>query len=241
MSDMYGVEKETFIEQKDEVIYQALLNAMVEQQLLPGTRLPEEALAEVFGVSRTGVRKVLQRLATVQMITLLPKRGAVVATPSADEAREILLTRSLIECANLPAVIAHCQPPHLAALETLIAAEERAHQDRNGAEAIRLSGAFHVQLQAISANQVLTGLLSQLVRRSSLVIAAYGAPWQQGCRCHDHRALLTRLRDRDLAGLTQAMQQHFDDITASLRFDRDDTQLPDFSKLFSHLRSGGAA
>jgi DNA-binding FadR family transcriptional regulator len=28
-----------------------------------GSKLPEEALAEVFGVSRTGIRKVLQRLA----------------------------------------------------------------------------------------------------------------------------------------------------------------------------------
>jgi DNA-binding GntR family transcriptional regulator len=47
---------------KDESIYQALMT-IVEHQLLPGSKLPEEALAEVFGVSRTGIRKVLQRLA----------------------------------------------------------------------------------------------------------------------------------------------------------------------------------
>ncbi|MCA7013029.1 GntR family transcriptional regulator [Dickeya dadantii] len=239
MSDMYGVGKETFFEQKDEVIYQALLNAIVEHQLLPGARLPEEALAEVFGVSRTGIRKVLQRLATVQMVTLLPKRGAQVATPTVEEAREIFQTRSLMECANLPAVIAHCQPPHLAALETLMAAEEKAHQDRNGPEAIRLSAAFHIQLQAISGNSVLTGMVSQLTLRSSLVIAAYGAPWQQGCRCHDHHDLLTLLRNQDLAALTTAMQQHFDDIVASLRFGGDGAATPDFSRLFSHLKPLG--
>lgn len=239
MNDMYGLGKEIFSEQKDDVIYQALLNAIVEHQLLPGARLPEEALAEVFGVSRTGIRNVLQRLATVQMITLLPKRGAQVATPTVDEAREIFQTRSLMECANLPAVLAHCQPPHLAALEALIAAEEKAHQDRNGPEAIRLSAAFHIQLQAISGNGVLTSLVSQLTRRSSLVIAAYGAPWQQCCRCHDHHDLLTLLRNRDLAALTTAMQQHFNEIVASLRFGGDSTATPDFSRLFGHLKPHG--
>lgn len=237
MNDIYGLGQETFFEQKDDVIYQALLNAIVEHQLLPGARLPEEALADAFGVSRTGIRKVLQRLATVQMITLLPKRGAQVATPTVEEAREIFQTRSLMECANLPAVLAHCQPPHLAALEKLMEAEEKAHQDRNGPEAIRLSAAFHIQLQAISGNTVLTGMVSQLTLRSSLLIAAYGAPWQQGCRCHDHQDLLTLLRKGDLQALTAAMQQHFDDIVASLRFGGDSVTTPDFSRLFSQFKA----
>ena len=57
------------LQDKDESIFQALMTAIVEHQLLPGSKLPEEALAEVFGVSRTGIRKVLQRLAAVQMVT----------------------------------------------------------------------------------------------------------------------------------------------------------------------------
>ncbi|WP_313121038.1 GntR family transcriptional regulator, partial [Pantoea septica] len=124
---------------KDESIYQALMNAIVEHQLPPGSKLPEEALAEVFGVSRTGIRKVLQRLAAVQMVTLLPRRGAQVATPGVDEARDIFRTRALIECANLPAVLAHLQPPHLAGLAQRIAQEQQAHDARDGAAAIRLS------------------------------------------------------------------------------------------------------
>jgi DNA-binding GntR family transcriptional regulator len=66
--------------------------------------LPEEALAEVFGVSRTGIRKVLQRLNAVQMVTLTPKRGAQVASPTVEEAQEIFRTRALLEVANLPDV-----------------------------------------------------------------------------------------------------------------------------------------
>ncbi|MFP3335598.1 GntR family transcriptional regulator, partial [Pseudomonas sp. SIMBA_064] len=60
------------------------MNAIVEHQLPPGSKLPEEALSGVFGVSRTGIRKVLQRLAAVQMVTLTPKRGAQVSTPGVE-------------------------------------------------------------------------------------------------------------------------------------------------------------
>ncbi|MFV9685276.1 GntR family transcriptional regulator [Pantoea sp. Ep11b] len=233
MTNKTGQHDAARLQDKDERIYQALMNAIVEHQLPPGSKLPEEALSGVFGVSRTGIRKVLQRLAAVQMVTLTPKRGAQVSTPGVDEAREIFTTRSLIECGNLPAVLAHLQPPHLVALEQLIAQENEAHASHDGPAAIRLSAAFHIQLQAISGNQVLTGMVTSLTQRSSLVIAAYGAPWQRGCRCDDHATLLQRLRARALQPLTEALQHHFDHIVSSLHFERSGETLPDFSRLFA--------
>ena len=130
---------------KDESIYQSLMTAIVEHQLLPGSKLPEEALAEVFGVSRTGIRKVLQRLAAVQVVTLTPKRGAHVASPAVEEAEHIFRTRALLEVANLPDVLAHCQPPHLAALGAIIRQEQQAHEAYDGPAALRPSAAFQIQ------------------------------------------------------------------------------------------------
>ncbi len=219
-------------EDKEQFIWQSLMKAIVEHQLPPGSKLPEEALAEVFGVSRTGIRKVLTRLATVQMITLTPRRGAFVATPDVEESKAIFATRKLIECGNLPQVLAHLQPPHLVGLEKIVKEEDQAHSDQDGAAALRCSAAFHLQLQAISGNAVLTEMLTSLTQRSSLVIATWGAPWQQGCRCHDHATLIDFLRRKDLDALTRAMEHHFDDIVASLRFERSGETLPDFSRLF---------
>lgn len=233
MKSETGLKTASDLSDKDEPIYQALMTAIVEHQLPPGSKLPEEALSEVFGVSRTGIRKVLQRLAAVQMITLTPKRGAQVATPSVEEAQDIFRTRSLLECANLPDVLAHCRGPHLAALEKINQQEQQAHAMHDGAAAIRLSAAFHIQLQAISGNQVLTELVTRLSQRSSLVVAAYGAPWQHGCRCDDHDRLLELLREKALDRLTDALRKHFDHIVASLHFERSGETLPDFARLFA--------
>ncbi|CAK9884253.1 MAG: HTH-type transcriptional repressor RspR [Candidatus Erwinia impunctatus] len=232
-----GLKMASDLNDKDEPIYQALMSAIVEHQLPPGSKLPEEALASAFGISRTGIRKVLQRLAAVQMVVLTPKRGAQVATPGVDEGRDIFRTRAMLECANLDAVIAHCQSPHLNALEKLSEQEKVAHQEHDGAAAIRLSAAFHIQLQAISGNQVLTEMVSRLTQRSSLVIAAYGAPWQQGCRCDDHDNLIALLRKKSLQPLTVAMEQHFSRIMASLHFERTGEVIPDFNQLFAAKRS----
>ncbi|MEJ8322111.1 GntR family transcriptional regulator [Kosakonia sacchari] len=232
MNQQIGLRTPADLEDKEHLIWQSLMTAIVEHQLPPGSKLPEEALAEVFGVSRTGIRKVLTRLATVQMITMTPRRGAFVANPGVEESKAIFTTRKMIECANLPLVLEHLQSPHLAALENIIAQEEEAHQSHDGAAAIRHSAAFHIQLQAISGNAVVTDIITTLAQRSSLVIAAWGAPWQRGCRCDDHDQLITLLRKKDLSGLSEAMAHHFDHIVSSLRFERSGETLPDFARLF---------
>ncbi|WAT01282.1 GntR family transcriptional regulator [Rouxiella chamberiensis] len=235
MTSWNGQNTAYFTEDKDDHIYNALVRSIVEHKLLPGNKLPEEALADAFSVSRTGIRRVLQRLAAVQLVTLLPKRGAHVTTPDAEESRNVFTTRKLLECANMSAVVAHCQSPHLAAMNKLLQEEKRAHEDREGTAAIRLSAAFHVQLQAISGNKVLTETVSQLTLRSSLAIAAWGAPWQQGCRCHDHDDLLELLKQRDAAALAEKMAHHFDTIVASLRFESSEGPTPDFTQIFSEV------
>ena len=233
MSNQHRLQAAPELQDKDESIYQALMTAIVEHQLPPGSKLPEEALAEVFGVSGTGIRKVLQRLATVQMVALTPKRGAQVASPTVEEAQAIFRTRALLEVANLPDVLTRCQPPHLAALEAIIRQEQQAHERYDGPAAIRYSAEFHIQLQAISGNQVLTEMVTRLSQRSSLVIAAWGSPWRQGCRCDDHEQLVQLLRDKALQPLSDALSHHFEHIVASLCFERSGVTLPDFARLFA--------
>jgi DNA-binding GntR family transcriptional regulator len=57
-------------------IYQAVLNAVMSHRLPPGTRLGEADFCDLYQVSRTTVRKALQRLAHDHIIELRPNRGA---------------------------------------------------------------------------------------------------------------------------------------------------------------------
>src|SRR5262245_66542404 len=74
-------------------IYRALRHAIIEQALEPGAKLPEDAIGERFGVSRTLVRHALGKLAAEGLVELRRSHGAAVAKPSWDEARDIFAVR----------------------------------------------------------------------------------------------------------------------------------------------------
>jgi DNA-binding GntR family transcriptional regulator len=70
------------------VIYERLMNAISEHRLRPGMKLAEDRLAAIYSVSRTTVRSVLQQLAHELVVTIVPNRGAFVASPTVEEARK---------------------------------------------------------------------------------------------------------------------------------------------------------
>ena len=69
-------------------IAQRITEAILAQKLAPGTRLGEQQLAELFGVSRTQIREALTRLVTRGIVTVSARRGWYVIEPTADDARE---------------------------------------------------------------------------------------------------------------------------------------------------------
>lgn len=64
-----------------EQIYPRLFDAILEQRLPPGSALPEQALGNAFGVSRTVIRRVLGRLSDQQVVVQRPSHTAHLATP----------------------------------------------------------------------------------------------------------------------------------------------------------------
>lgn len=217
---------------RDEQIYQDILEAIVEHRLLPGTRLPEDALAEVFAISRTGIRKVLQRLALERLVTLRTNRGAEVAQPTAKEAQDVFAARQLIEPALMPAVAEQIDDAQLKTLRTLVDQEHQAQREGLHSRAIQLSARFHVQLIALADNQVLTEQVAQLTTRSSLIIAVYGSRHSVGCDCGDHEELLGLLEEGKGASAAQWMGKHLASIRASLQVDQVTPVEPDFKTIF---------
>ena len=77
--------------------YRALRRAIIEQALRPGSKLPEDAIGEQLGVSRTLVREALSRLSAEGLVELRHNRGATVAYPSLEEARDVFAIRQAME------------------------------------------------------------------------------------------------------------------------------------------------
>ena len=74
-----------------------LRQAILERKLAPGQRLIERELVELTGVSRTSIREALRELAAEGLVTTIPNKGTVVATVTAEEARQLYQVRSALE------------------------------------------------------------------------------------------------------------------------------------------------
>lgn len=222
----------------DQDIYERIVDAVLDHRLEPGTKLVEEKLGQAFGVSRTRIRQVLVRLASEQIIVLTPNRGASVACPTPDDAREVFGARRIVELPIAEAFVAAATGPDFKALEQLIAEEEAARAKGDRRAAIRLSGEFHLQIAERSRNRTLARILRELVSRTSLIIMAYEIPEAthshsaQGCACGEHRQLLDAMRERDAKTACRLMKRHLGNIEAQLDFRAEVRERVDLVDLF---------
>jgi len=152
-------------------IYEIMAEALLSGRLGPGAKLAEERLAALFGVSRERMRNVLHRLGHERLIDVVRNRGAFVANPGLRDAREIYEARRIVEGGIAWGLAARLSGDQLAALRRHFAEEQRAHRHGNRADAIRLSGAFHVVLAEMTDNPLIVRQMHELVSRTSMLVA----------------------------------------------------------------------
>lgn len=197
-------------------IYRAVVNAVMSHRLPPGTHLGESDFCELYQVSRTIVRKALQRLAHDHIIELRPNRGAVIASPTPEEARDIFAARRAIEREIVPLVIRNATPASLRQIRAALEAEDQARRTGDRAGWIRLGGEFHILLAELAGNQVLRRFMGELVSRCSLIIALYEIPGAPMCENDEHQDLATLIEQGKAAEATHLIEHHLLEIEARL-------------------------
>jgi len=81
----------------EEVVTNALREAILSGELRPGERLLQEQLADQLRVSRIPLRDALRRLEAEGLVRIGPRRGAEVASLSPDDVREVYDIRISLE------------------------------------------------------------------------------------------------------------------------------------------------
>jgi len=193
---------------KSELAYLAIKQAVIEQALKPGTKLPEDMLGSHFEVSRTLIREALARLAAEGLVEAGRKRTATVAQPSREEAQSVFELRHCLEREVVRLAIARWTPAMGAALEGHVRLEEQAARQQQPAVAGRLAGEFHIKLAQMSGNPLMERYVSELVSRCSLILAVYGQPHSSECAIAEHRQLIEALRRGDEKAAGKLMLDH---------------------------------
>ena len=188
----------------------ALRRAIVEQALKPGTKLPEDQIAERFGTGRTLARQALGQLASEGLVELRRNKGAQVAEPSWEDARDIFDVRISIERIVVTRLAGKLTPAQLAELEDLLAQEKAA--SGSDALAIRLATEFHVRLAEMTERPALIRYVREICYRCALTLSMFARPHSSECAISEHRTLLDALSSGDAITAAGLMEEHLEAV-----------------------------
>lgn len=201
-------------------IVEALTRAIVEHRLQPGTKLAEQKLADHFGVSRTLVRQALFQLVQKHLVRMEPARGAFIAVPTVEEARQVFQVRRLLEAEMTREFVRKVTPARLKALREHLAQEKAALERPDAGERQQLLGDFHVRMAELADNAVLAQIVRDLVSRSSLITLMYQRANFATHSQQEHVELVKALAARDEDRAVALMEEHLRHVEESLAFDR---------------------
>jgi len=201
-------------------IVESLTRAIVEHRLHPGTKLAEQKLADHFGVSRTLVRQALYQMARNHLIRMEPARGAFVATPSADEARQVFAVRRMLETEMTREFVRQVTPAHIKALKAHVAQEKAALAKQDVSGRTELLGDFHVRMAELMGNAVLAQLLGDLISRCALITLMYQSTSAAEHSSDEHADIIKAMAAKDETLAVQLMTEHLQHVEQGLQFDR---------------------
>lgn len=200
-------------------IYDAIVHAVLTQQLTSDSRLPESVLSKIYGVNRAVVRRVLARLAGDYIVVLRRNQSAVIASPGADETRQVFAARRHIEAEVMRQTAGMLDKPAHNTVDSIVADENDAHVGHSHARRIHLSLQFHECLATACPNRVLGGILQDLILRTSIAVALYKVPGMAACyRERDHRSIADALVAGDGELAARHACEHLDYLEQRLNY-----------------------
>jgi DNA-binding GntR family transcriptional regulator len=215
----------------DQTIYESIYEAVLAQRLPPGAKLPEVALAELFGVSRSIVRKALTRLTSDHVIEQRHSQMATVAKPGVEETRQIFEARCAIEGELVRLIAGKLEKSELRELRRLISDEKAAHDHGKMQNRSRHSMQLHLFLADHCHNKVLGGILRELVLRTSIAISMYKAKGVDSCFQGDDHARLADLIENGGGDAAAALvRRHLQTLENLLHFNEQESAI-DLSRI----------
>ncbi|AMR76323.1 MULTISPECIES: GntR family transcriptional regulator [Cupriavidus] len=202
-----------------EAIADDIVAAIVSHRLPPGTKLREEALASVYRVSRTKVRAALLMLSKDKVIQIVPDKGAFVAKPSAEEAREVFAVRRILEAALAREFVAKATAADYKRIDRHLAAERKSLAGNDAQVRTRLLGDFHIVLAEVVGNGVLTEMMRELSARSAVITMLYQSRRDAACSSDEHREFIEAARAGDVERAVTLMVDHLGHVEGALHFE----------------------
>ncbi len=145
-----------------ETVYECLKNWIIFTEFKPGTPLNERDLARQFGISRTPLREILQRLSYQRLIVIRPRKGIFVAPIDYFTIKAIFEARIPVEKTAASLAAMRATPADIESLQGIVDRSVVALEKGDYIGLIQLDQNFHETLMQIARNEVLQEIAEDL-------------------------------------------------------------------------------
>lgn len=186
--------------------YEMIIRAIDYGTYMPGDRLVESELADLFGMSRTPIREALQRLEIESFLTR-DGRSLIVACLDHSELGELYSVRAELEGLAVYLAAQHAAPEEIRVLFDMIKSDR--HIVKDPIKLSRANRRFHNQLHLASHNRFLIKQLHQVHRTMALLASTTLAADGRGVMALDeHFLIVDAIQKGDGEGARSALKQH---------------------------------
>ncbi|HEX2018128.1 MAG TPA: GntR family transcriptional regulator [Aurantimonas sp.] len=186
-----------------------LRRMIMEGELTPGEKVPERLLTQHFGVSRTPIREAIKVLAHEGFVTLLPNRGAVVASQSLDELAELFPLVAVLEGLAGELAATRATDAEIDAIDNDTARLRAAYEDHDRPAYFAINQSIHAAILAAARSPTLVQhhtILAQRVYRARYQANLTPERWLAATL--EHEAIAAALKQRDSKRLGLLLREH---------------------------------
>lgn len=186
------------------------------QAIAPGSDLDEVGLSAQYGISRTPMREIFQRLAGEGYIRIEQNRGAKVASMDLAVMRTFFQTAPLIYATIARLAAENRRSDQIGPLRDTQEAFRAATAQGDAGAAALLNHSFHAQIGDMAHNPYLLPSLKRMLIDHTRLGQTFYRPasadekQRVATACHQHDAMITAIEARDQARATQLTLEHWE-------------------------------
>jgi DNA-binding GntR family transcriptional regulator len=191
-----------------ERIVSTIRSAIVNGQLRPGTRIAEPELAEKFGISRTPIREAFRQLETEGFISVIPRRGAIVASFSAQDVSNFYDLKMILEGYAARTATMLLSESDITRMETLNRQLEVASGKKDLRRVLELHNEFHDVFLRACGNEKLHQIVQNMVMQFQRFRMILAMPGKVEGSIEQHVEIIDAFRKRDPALAEKLVQRN---------------------------------
>ena len=206
-------------ENLDQKVYSILKNMIMERQLLPGQKIPQEKLARDLGISRTPLIGALKFLEQDKLVESVPRRGFFVRLFSIEEMVYIFELREVLEGLAARRAAAKITDSQIRELNRFFKDFAKQKNISDVKAYAREDRQFHTFVTNIGAKEFLKSILqtTNIISFSYQVLHSEGLVRPPNETIHEHLAVIEAIQERNSEAAENLMRQHFKKSLAHLK------------------------